>query len=170
MGTALHILGLLLLFAFCAASLASLLFGLPGTFFILGAALVYAWASGFAQVTWATIGWLALMAVVAEGIEFLAGAASAAGEKPSWRLTLAVIAGGLIGGIVGTPFLLGIGSLIGALLGAFAGASLAVMSEGGTFGHAYTAGIAALRGRFLGFVVKSAIAAAMIIVVAVAAI
>jgi hypothetical protein len=163
METALFVLGLLLLFTFCLLALVSLVFGLPGTFLIVAAALVYAWATGFATVHWSTIGWLLLMALIGEGVELLAGSVSAAGARPSRRVTIGVLAGGFIGGIVGTPFLFGIGSLIGALIGAFGGAALAVASEGGSVGSALTTGLAAMRGRLLGFVLKASIAVVMVV-------
>jgi uncharacterized protein YqgC (DUF456 family) len=169
MDTTLHVIGLLVLLIACLAALASLLLGLPGTFLIVVAALAYAWATGFAGVTWWTIGWLLLLAVIGEGIEFLAGAAGAAGERPSRRVMIAAILGGVIGGLVGTPLLFGVGSLLGALLGAFTGAALAVLSEGGTMDTALSAGLAAFRGRLLGFVLKAAVAVAMLVVLAAAA-
>jgi hypothetical protein len=164
METALYLLGLFLLFAFCLVALLSLVFGLPGTFLIVGAALVYAWATGFAAVQWSTIGWLVGLAILGEGIEFLAGSVGAAGTRPSRRVTISVILGGFIGGIVGTPFLFGVGSLIGALLGAFAGASLAVASEGGTADHILRTGLAAMGGRLIGFILKASIAVVMVVV------
>jgi len=163
MGIVLHIVGLLLLLLVCLVALASLLLGLPGTFFIVLAALLYGWATGFAAVHWSTIGWLLLLAVTGEGIEFLA-AAGAAGERPSRRVMIGALAGGIVGGMIGTPFLFGVGSLLGALVGAFGGAALAVVWEGGTPGAALATGCAALRGRLLGFVLKSAIAVVMLVV------
>jgi uncharacterized protein YqgC (DUF456 family) len=168
MDSALHLAGLVLLFAACLGGLLALLLGLPGTLVIVGAALVYAWATGFAAVGWSTVGWLALLAIVGEGLEFVAGAAGAARERPSARATAGALLGGFVGGIVGTPILFGVGSLLGALAGAFVGAALAVASEGGTTAHALTTGFAALRGRLLGFVLKAAIAVAMIVILAAA--
>ena len=168
MESVVHVAGLLLLLIACLASLASLLLGLPGTFFIVVAALVYGWATGFAAVQWSTVGWLLLLAVTGEGLEFLAGAASAARERPSRRVMVGALAGGFAGGLVGTSVLFGVGSLLGALVGAFAGAALAVVSEGGTLGSALSTGLAALRGRLLGFVLKAAIAVVMLLVLAVA--
>jgi hypothetical protein len=170
MSSFLHVLGLLALFSFCLLALGSLLFGLPGTFLIVAAALAYAWATGFAAVDWSTIGWLAGLAVLGEGIELFAATAGAASERPSRRVTLFVLAGGIAGGIIGTPLLFGIGSLLGALGGAFAGAALAVRSEGGSLESAVGTGLAAMRGRFLGFVLKSAIAVLMLILLFAAAI
>ena len=168
METVLHVAGLLLLLIACLASLASLLLGFPGTFFIVAAALLYAWATGFAAVQWSTVGWLLLLAVVGEGFEFFAGAAGAAGERPSRRVMVGALAGGAVGGLAGTPVLFGVGSLLGALVGAFAGAALAVVSEGGTMGSALSTGLAALRGRLLGFVLKAALAVMMLVVLAAA--
>jgi uncharacterized protein YqgC (DUF456 family) len=162
------LLGLILLFVFCLLGLLSLVVGLPGTLIIVTSALVYAWLTSFSVVAWSTIGWLAGMAVFAEGIEFAAASVSAAGTRPSRRVTVAVIGGGLVGGIIGTPFLFGVGSLFGALLGAFSGAVLAVASEGGTVDHAFRTGLAAMTGRLLGFVIKATIAVLMIVVLAAA--
>jgi uncharacterized protein len=168
MDMVLHILGILVLGLVCLVALASLMFGLPGTFLIVVAALVYASVTGFAAVHWATIAWLLLLALLGEGIEFVAGAAGAAGDRPSRRVTLSVLAGGFAGGIVGAPFLFGVGSLLGALLGAFVSAVLAVASEGGDAGSALATGWAAMRGRLLGFVLKTAIAVVMLVVLAAA--
>src|SRR5512139_2359595 len=168
METVLYVVGLLLLLIVCLAALISLLLGLPGTFFIVIAALVYAWATGFAAVQWSTIGWLFLLALVGEGIEFVAGAAGTAGERPSRRVMIGALAGSVIGGLLGTPLLLGLGSLLGALAGAFAGAALAVVSEGGEMRSALSIGLAALRGRLLGFVLKAAVAVVMLVLLAAA--
>lgn len=169
MATLLHVLGVLLLFVGCVAALAALVIGLPGTFIIVGIALLYAWATDFASVQWATIGWLMLLAVVGEVIELVASGAAAAGARPSRRVTVGALVGALIGGIVGTPLLFGIGSLLGALAGAFAGAALAVRSEGGSLDESVATGFAALKGRLLGFVVKVSLAVVMVIVLAVSA-
>ena len=48
METILHILSLVLLFAGCLFALASLVLGLPGTFLIVGIALIYGWSTDFA--------------------------------------------------------------------------------------------------------------------------
>jgi hypothetical protein len=168
MQTLLHVLGVILLLFGCAIAFFSLVLGLPGTFAIVGLALLYAWATGFAAVQWSTIGWLALLAVLGEGIELAASGAGAARARPSRRVTAGALAGALIGGIAGTPFLFGVGSLLGALAGAFAGAALAVRSEGGSLHESVATGFAALKGRLLGFVLKAALAGVMIAVLAAA--
>jgi uncharacterized protein len=163
-----HVLGLLLLFGGCLLALASLVFGLPGTFLIVGAAILYAWATGFAAVHWSTIGWLTVLAVIGEGVELISTTAATAAARPSWRVHAGALAGALAGAIVGAPLFFGVGALLGALAGAFAGAALAVKLEGGTLGDSVATGFAALKGRLLGFVVKVAIAAVMVVVLAAA--
>lgn len=169
MESVLHVLGIVLLLSACAVALFTLILGLPGTILIVAFALLYAWATDFALVQWSTIGWLALLAVIAEGLEFLASGAGAAGARPSRRVTAGALLGAFAGGIVGAPFFFGIGALFGALAGAFAGAFLAVRSEGGSVDDSVNTGLAAMRGRLLGFVVKSSIAVVMVGIVAAAA-
>jgi hypothetical protein len=168
MDAVLHALGIALLLLACLAALFTLVLGLPGTLLIVGFALLYAWATDFVLIQWSTIGWLALLAVMAEGLEFLASGAGAAGARPSRRVTIGALGGAFVGGIVGAPFFFGVGALLGALAGAFGGAALAVRSEGGSLDDSVTTGLAAMRGRLLGFVVKSAIAVVMVGIVAAA--
>lgn len=165
--TVLWVLGIFLLALGCVVGLLSLIFGLPGTFIIVVTALLYAWATDFAVMSWTTPAWLFGMAVVAEIVEFVAAGVGTGGASglPSRRVTIATIVGAIVGGIVGTPFLFGIGSLLGAMAGAFIGAAMAVSSDGGTWRHSMRIGLAAMRGRLVGFVIKSAIAVAMVVVV-----
>jgi hypothetical protein len=152
----LHGIGIAAALAGCLLAIASLIVGLPGTLAILAIALLYAWLTGFAAVTWGTIGWLALLAAVGEGLELAAAGLATAGARPSRRVTVAAVVGALAGGIVGTPFLIGLGSLVGALAGAFAGAALAAAFEGGSLSEAGAVGVAAMKGRLLGFAAKAA--------------
>jgi uncharacterized protein len=167
METLLWLGGIVLLLLCFLLGLVSLIFGLPGTFIIFAAALVYAWATDFAVLQWTVPALLLVLAVVAEILELVAASASAssASLEPSRRVTIATIVGAIVGGIVGTPFLFGIGSLIGAMAGAFAGAALAVSSSGGSWNASMRSGFAAMRGRLVGFVIKAAIAVTMILIV-----
>jgi hypothetical protein len=170
METFLYILSLALLFTGCLIALASLVLGLPGTFLIVGIALLYGWATDFELVRWPTIGWLALLALIGEGLELAASSAAAASARPSRRVTIGALVGAIAGGIIGTPIFFGLGSLLGALAGAFAGAFLAVRSEGGTVEESVTTGVAAMKGRLLGFVLKASLAVVMVVIIAAAVI
>jgi hypothetical protein len=167
---ALSLLALATLALACAIALASLVIGLPGTFLIVAAALGYGWLTGFVAVTWTTLAWLLGLAVIGELLELLSSAAGSSTERPSRRTAGWALGGGIVGGIAGTPFLFGIGSLLGALAGAFGGAALAVTSQGGDTRAALRSGLTAMRGRFLGFVAKLAIAVVMVVVLFAAAI
>ncbi len=162
MDAVLHVLGIALLLIGCAAALFMIVLGLPGTATIVGVALLYAWATGFVAIQWSTIGWLALLMVIAEGLEFLASGAGAAGARPSARVTVGALLGAFVGGLLGAPFFIGLGALPGALVGAFGGAFLAVRSEGGSSDESFSIGLAAMRGRFLGFIIKASLAVVMV--------
>ncbi len=164
MDTVVHVLGVVALFAFSVLALATLIVGLPGTFIIVATAFVYAWATGFTAVTWTTIGWLLGLAVFAEGLELVSATLGSGSERPSRKVAMYALTGGIIGGVVGTPFFFGVGSLLGALGGAFGGAALATSSEGAGVAVAIRNGFAALRGRLLGFIVKAAIGVVMLVV------
>jgi uncharacterized protein YqgC (DUF456 family) len=170
MDIALHIFGLILLVVFCIAAAATLVFGLPGTVLLVIIATVYGWATGFAELTGRVLLWLVALAAVGEGFELISATMAVGGQKPSRRVSLSALLGAFAGGIVGTPFLFGVGSLIGALFGAFAGATLASRSEGRTAVSSVHAGMAAMTGRLAGFVVKAAIAVVMIVLIVAAAV
>jgi hypothetical protein len=157
-----HVVGLLLLFVACAVAAMSIVVGAPGTVLIVLFAAVYAWLTDFQAVTWATLGWLALLAVVGEVVELMSSAAGAAGRRPSRLVAISALVAAFVGGIIGLPFLFGVGALLGALAGAFAGAALASGYESRALSTALASGWAALRGRFFGFVVKAALAATMV--------
>ncbi len=170
MDIALYILGLLLLTLGCAVAAFTLILGLPGTVFLVVIAALYGWATGFAGVTGTVLAWLVGLAVVAEAFEFASTVLATGSEPPSRRVTVSALLGALVGGLVGTPFLFGVGSLIGALGGAFTGAALASSSQGNTASGALRAGFIAFRGRLLGFIVKASIAVVMIVVILAAAV
>jgi hypothetical protein len=160
-----HWLGILLLLLGCLLALLSLVLGLPGAFLLVLVAALYGWATGFVAVTWATLAGLLAAAVVAEIIEFAsaAGGGSDPALKPSRRITVLAIIGAIVGAIFGAPLFLGLGALLGAFAGAFGGAALGAISEGQNRDDAVRHGLRALRGRVLGFIVKTAIATAMTI-------
>ncbi len=160
--TALHITGIILLTIGCLFALATLVVGLPGTFIIVGLGLLYGWSTGFVAVDGATIVWLVALAAAAELLELGSTLLASGAEKPTRRVQIMAIVGGITGGIIGTPLLFGLGSLLGALAGAFAGAAAASGYEGRGTEAALRSGFAAFRGRLLGFIVKASIGVAMV--------
>jgi uncharacterized protein YqgC (DUF456 family) len=144
------------------AGLISLVFGLPGTFIILADSVAYAWYKGFNEITTKVIIILIILAALGELLEFLLGILGAKKEKASNSAVAASIICGIIGAILGAPFLLGIGSIIGALIGAFAGAFLIEIYKRKGINQAIQSGRGALLGKVVGTITKGAIGITMI--------
>lgn len=112
-------------------------------------------------VAWTIIGVAFAIALAAEVIEFLAGAAGAkAGGASKWG-TIGALVGGVIGAVVGTVFipLPLIGTLAGAAMGAAIGASTGEMWKGGkSAGESIKPAMGAAGGRLAGTLLKVALA------------
>jgi uncharacterized protein YqgC (DUF456 family) len=162
------ILGHIFFYLILAAGVLMTSLTLPGTWVILAASVLYGWATGFETVTWQLLGWLTLIALALEGIEFLLAVKLAqklgAEKSASW----AAIIGAILGGIWGTTILPLIGSLIGALAGAFLGAVIWELLRGKPSSEALKSGRGALIGRGGATIIKTigAIAMALIVILA----
>ena len=126
---------------------------LPGVPLVFAGLLLGAWIDGFEAVGWATIGTLAVLALVAWIIDFVAGAAGArylgAGPRAFWGAT--------IGAIVGLFF-----GLAGMLIGPFLGAVVGELSGGSDLVRSGRAGVGAWIGMVVATALKLAIAFLMI--------
>ncbi len=164
----LTILGHLVFFLFLLAGFFGLIFGLPGTWMILGATLVYAWITGFAQIGGGLLFLFGLLTVAGEVVEYVFGIAGARRFGSSNRGILFSILGGFAGAIGGAPLFFGFGAILGALVGAFLGA---VLIELFTYGptewkKAVRSGWGNFLGRIAGVITKMAIAIGMIVWIA----
>jgi len=144
--------------------------GLPGLWVIVISYIGYALLTGWGVfVGWPSIVLVVLLALGAELVEFLAGAAGSHAAGGRKRGMAGAIVGGIIGGIVGTaviPIPI-VGTIIGACAGAFGGAfALEYMDK--DHQHALRVGIGAAKGRFWGIVWKSAFGLLMFLVAALA--
>jgi len=151
--------------------LASVLFGLPGTWLMLLAAIVAdALLSGHTLFAAATLWTCVFIALSGEVLEFVLGAAGARRAGGSRRGTLFAIAGSIAGAIIGTGIPLPVlGTLLGACLGAFAGSVFGDLLAGRDVGSSVAAGRGAASGRFWGTVAKMIAGTAIVLVLAVAA-
>ena len=148
-----------------------ILFGLPGTWLmVLFPVLLKWWQPDQFMVSWTVLGVAVGLAVLAEVIEFVLGAAGSRRTGGSTRGAVLAIVGSIVGGIMGTglPVPL-VGSLLGACLGAFVGALLGDLWAGRTLFQSFAAGRGAAMGRFWGTVVKLAVGALIAIMLAIAA-
>lgn len=135
-------------------------FGLPGTWVQVGTILLYAVLTDFGTVGWVTIGVAALIAIVAEVVEFLLGGSFARRYGGGKRAMWGAILGGTVGAIVGLPLPI-VGSLIGSFVGSFAGALMAELTAESGLTTALRTGWGALLGRLAAVAAKSAMGVAI---------
>jgi len=126
---------------------------LPGVPLIFAGLLVGAWIGHFETIGWPTLGVFALLTVLAQVLDFLAGAFGAqyagAGARAFWGATI----GAVVGLFFGIP---------GLLLGPFVGAVLGEISAGSGLRQSGRAGIGAWLGLLFATAAKLAISFLMI--------
>ncbi|AMK11372.1 MAG: DUF456 domain-containing protein [Pseudodesulfovibrio sp.] len=137
------------------------IFSLPANWLAL--ALVALWKYVYPEsMTWNYVLLLGVAAAMGEALEFALQAWGAGRYGASVRGNLGGIVGAIAGAIFGASFLFGLGALIGALGGAWLGCLVAEM-PGRTRPEALRAAKGAFVGKALGFTVKTAIGASMVI-------
>jgi uncharacterized protein YqgC (DUF456 family) len=126
---------------------------LPGLPLMFAGMLLAAWAGDFALIGGWTIGVLALMTVLALGIDFIAGLL---GAKRVGASRLALV-GAAVGTVVGLFF-----GLPGLLLGPFIGAVVGELAHTRHAGTAAKVGVGTWVGLLLGTILKLTVACAML--------
>ena len=126
---------------------------LPGVPLVFLGLFIGAWTGNFQTVGWATIGILAVLAIIAWIVDFLAGAAGTrymgATSRAFW--------GAAIGALVGLFF-----GLAGILIGPFLGAVIGELSVGSDLRKSSRAGMGAWLGMIIATAVKMGIVFLMI--------
>lgn len=138
-------------------------FGLPGNLLIFFAALAYAVVTGFSPLGFKTLLALLLMALLAEGLEFVLEMGGAHRLVASKRGLAAALVGGLAGAFILTSFLYGLGTLVGLFLGAYAGAWGTEIIRQWKLKSAFRADPPDLLGRAAGDLVKGALTVGMVV-------
>jgi uncharacterized protein YqgC (DUF456 family) len=165
-----HILYYLLLLIVMGLGLFLNILGLPGLWLVVAAHGIYALTTGWnVYVGWASLATLVVLALIAEALEFFAGAA---GSKAAGGRTRGAI-GAIVGAFVGAIFLSIVpipivAQVVGACLGAFIGAAIMEFTDK-DLQHSLRVGYGAAKGRFWGILSKSAVGVVMFFVAAVAA-
>ena len=129
--------------------------GLPGNWALLILAVAYAWITHFGRVGWGTLGIMAGLALLGEGLEFAAGLAWTAKKGVSRRGTFGAFLGGLAGAVLASPLMPPLGPMIGAFAGTFAGATLFEYSVEKKHAVALRAGRTAFVGRVIATGIKT---------------
>lgn len=170
-------LGLILLYATLAAGWLLTLLSMPGNWLMIAAVALYAYLvpDGRLDIGWPTVVALIGLAVLAELLEFAAGALGAARAGGSKRAALLGALGSMIGAVfgaaTGVPVPV-VGSMVGAVLfaclGALLGAMLGEAWKGRDFDQSLRVGQAAFWGRLLGTLAKITMASAIAGIAAIA--
>src|SRR5882672_11296795 len=158
-----------ILLLLCLAGIFITLLGLPGLWVMVAAALLYAWYTSFHYVGLWTLVILAVIAAIAELIEFLAGSAGAKKAGGSRRAAWGALIGGLVGALVLTIPVPIIGTTIGLCIGVFAGALIGEMTVRDDAAHSIRVGIAATKARIYAIVIKLVFSVAMLAIAAIKA-
>ena len=126
---------------------------LPGVSFIFGGLLIAAWIGDFQRIGWPTLMILALLTLLATGVDLLA---SLLGAKRVGASKLALL-GAALGSVVGIFF-----GLIGIFIFPFVGAVAGELIARHEMGQAAKVGVATWLGLLFGALAKLALALSMI--------
>lgn len=157
--------GLTIFIVFLLIGFFSILFGLPGTLIILADTIIYAAITGFERIGIKIIITLVALSVIAESLEFFLGISWPRRYGASRKGVTAAFIGGILGAIMMTPVLLGLGAIIGSFAGALAGAFIVEIVEQQDLRPAVRAGFGAFVGRLAGLSAKGLCALTMVIIV-----
>ena len=128
---------------------------LPGNWLmVLAAGGVVVWGPEPEMFCVWTLAAMATIALLAEIIEFVSGAAGSRLSGGSRRGSLWALVGGFVGAILGTIPLPIVGTILGACAGAFLGALLGERNAGRSMEESIRSGGGAAAGRFFGVVSK----------------
>jgi uncharacterized protein YqgC (DUF456 family) len=134
--------------------------GLPGTWIIAAAALLYQILVPDGGIGYFTVGAMFVLATVSAIIEMSLSARYAKKYGGSRRAGWGAIIGGMVGAFMGIPIPV-IGSVIGAFIGAFVGAFAFEMTKGTEVEGSTKVATGALIGRVVGAVMNVAIGVVM---------
>lgn len=144
---------LLILGGVIILSLILIVLGLPGLWIMVASAVAYNLIVPGEPIGWVTLVAVAVLAFVAELLEFSLTGRFARKYGGSRRAGWGAILGGIVGAMVGLPVPI-IGSVIGAFLGSFLGALIAEFTGGSSAGDATRVAKGALIGRVMSTVLK----------------
>jgi uncharacterized protein YqgC (DUF456 family) len=146
-------MALLILAAVIILSLILIVLGLPGLWIMVASAVTYNLIVPGEPIGWVTLVAVAVLAFVAELLEFSLTGRYARKYGGSRRAGWGAILGGIVGAIVGIPVPI-VGSVIGAFIGSFLGALIAEFTGGSSAGEATRVAKGALIGRVVSTVLK----------------
>jgi len=139
-------MALLILACVILLSLILIVLGLPGLWIMVASAVTYNLVVAGDPIGWVTLIIVAVLALIAELLEFSLTGKYARKYGGSRRAGWGAILGGIVGAMVGIPVPI-VGSVIGAFVGSFLGALIAELTGGSSTGDATRVAKGALIGR-----------------------
>jgi uncharacterized protein len=146
-------MALLILAAVILLSLVLIVLGLPGLWIMVASAVTYNLIVPGDPIGWFSLVAVAVLALVAELLEFTMTGRYARKYGGSRRAGWGAIIGGMIGAFVGFPVPI-VGPVIGAFIGSFCGALVAELTGGASAGDATRVAKGALIGRAMSTALK----------------
>ncbi len=146
-------MALLILAAVIVLSLILIVLGLPGLWIMVASAVVYNMIVPGDPIGWVSLIAVAVLALVAELLEFTMTGRYARKYGGSRRAGWGAIIGGIVGAMFGFPVPI-VGPIIGAFVGSFVGALVAELTGGASAGDATRVAKGALIGRVVSTVLK----------------
>jgi uncharacterized protein YqgC (DUF456 family) len=146
-------MALLILAGVILLSLVLIVLGLPGLWIMVASAVTYNLVVPGDPIGWFSLVAVAVLALVAELLEFTMTGRYARKYGGSRRAGWGAIIGGMIGAFVGVPVPI-IGPVIGAFIGSFCGALVAELTGGASAGDATRVAKGALIGRAMSTALK----------------
>ena len=146
-------MALIILAGVILLSLVLIVLGLPGLWIMVASAVTYNLIVPGDPIGWFTLVAVAVLALVAELLEFTMTGRYARKYGGSRRAGWGAIIGGMIGAFVGFPVPI-VGPIIGAFVGSFCGALVAELTSGASAGDASRVAKGALIGRVMSTVLK----------------
>ena len=146
-------MALLILAAVIILSLILIVLGLPGLWIMVATAVVYNMIVPGDPIGWVSLIAVAVLALVAELLEFTMTGRYARKYGGSRRAGWGAIIGGMIGAVVGFPVPI-VGPVIGAFVGSFVGALVAELTGGASATDATRVAKGALIGRVVSTMLK----------------
>ena len=146
-------MALLVLACVILLSLILIVLGLPGLWIMVASAVTYNLVVPGDPIGWVSLIVVAVLAFVAELLEFSLTGKYARKYGGSRRAGWGAILGGIVGAMVGIPVPI-IGSVIGAFVGSFLGALIAELTGGSSPGDATRVAKGALIGRVVSTALK----------------
>jgi uncharacterized protein YqgC (DUF456 family) len=160
-----HVLYYIILLIVLFLGLAINVLGLPGLWLMVAAHAVYALATGWNRyVGWPSLIAMIVLALIAEAVEFFAGAAGSKAAGGRTRGAIGAVVGAFIGAILFSFIpLFVVAQVVGACVGAFVGAAVMEFTDK-DLRHSLRVGVGAAKGRFVGIVGKLGIGIVMLFV------